>query len=314
MSSDVKPRRDNLSRSRTRRLPASWSDALRLSTLLRLNHVCSLLLYVDSLSFLFVCILSLWYTFYDTDFDVYVRVDTPTADATQESTALLDWMSCKTTDSAGFAAVDNGISGVCASQLDPFGAPEPLFGCELDLAFLVPSTLQEAAQHCEEFCRCSTTTEVDCRAFSVFYNASSTFCRLHAETQECGSLLAEVPLYNNNNTDIDADLHLVPFVGATQWMNTSTLIDPTADGTANAECYAKQNTCPSNCLGMTCDELSTRLGVSCGYVARLNYISAVLLAIVCDSSYVHWCWARSQPQVFGGDCGLQLRRMWLRCV
>ena len=259
---------------------AAQTEKIPLSTVLRINHFASFLLYFGCAVFWIVCIVNWAQSFSVTEnIDFFLRIDNITlGDVTaapsqsslsprQNSDDVEEWLLCPVQDAIAFFAVDDGEAGICAATVGPDGSagPSALAGCDVDITFMKPASLEGGAEYCKDLCRCSATTGHECVGFSVIGNSSSMTCQLHTTAPSCA-----VALPGSARVTVDSARALLNVTIANKatnlsW-NASTMDIQTVDGTTDALCFSKRNTCNTDCLGQTCDELSLRLGVPCGYV------------------------------------------------
>jgi hypothetical protein len=241
-------------------------SALKLTSMLRCNHITTFLLYFTGSVFWLMVVVRIMQddVTHRVDFFVYSPSTEhgPLPPAAIASTELL---SCPVRDATGYLAVGGGKSGFCASTIDRNGAAsaEPLHGCDVDISFLALTGVDEAAGFCQDLCQCAQQDA--CLGFSVGGNGTSmTICRLHTVDTTCANLLPAGAFIGGGAGDDSGELQFTASANASTRWSAAAIGIHAVDGSPHAKCYTKRNTCTSDCLGITCDEMSAQLGLSCG--------------------------------------------------
>ena len=246
-----------------------FTNPLRLSTLLRFNHACSFLQYATGLVLWVVCLISFSQDPFAREVDFYMSTGdggpAPEMETEPQFTTGA-WLDCPLQHSADYVTVGDGATGFCASTigLDGSATTTPLLGCDVNISsFVSPPSWAASVAYCEDLCHCADAV-ADCLGFSVLHNATFTMCRLHTADSSCAAVLPPSAATTiAEATPAGSGLSFARSSNTAGGWSADVLGIHHVDGTPDVRCYAQHGSCNSDCLGLTCDELSAELGLSC---------------------------------------------------
>ena len=239
-------------------------DGLRLSSILRINHACSFLFFFGGALLWLLCVSNLAQR-PSMEHEFYMYTNTSVLEnftGLPAQTQFEEWFSCPTQDLVSFAVVQRGTPGVCATRFALPGTNDvvvsPMAGCDADVMVLSALADCDPEEVCEQMCRCAAPQA--CTGFSLQINDTHKICRLHIPGSDC-----QQPIPNDYlNASAEVLLSFQPNEAAlSNTWNLTSIGYSAVDGTDKGLCFAKQNTCPNTCLGFSCDELSSHMGVTC---------------------------------------------------
>lgn len=250
----------------------------RSPTALRIDHFCSLLLYLGGIFLWIYCIMHGLSETSEGDFFVSLNY----VDYSREGVRARKLeCSAKHIDPAQYSLL-SASGGLCAQYSNSGNDDNTVSqipGCDIELLDTLGVNQisdSDATAACKTLCSC-TSENTECWGFSTYRNTSRTFCRLYTNQLTCINITNVVITQQSNQ----AKTYPI-FQPSNKIVHQSSInLIQTVDQTPHARCFAKEGFCASDCLGMTCDELSVKTGLSCRYCLML--LSYVYLIYNCHN-------------------------------